>query len=148
MRVSLCVYFLPLYPLLRAQMVEGERSHVPGFTNKSSSFSFRSPQNINGPPCNQFSTNLRPGTSPPFNFLSMFCTLAPFGTLCILGVESVVADLLARILMDHCLCVALKWPLSLSVRTKFMYFFLLLLCASNASIKGISLIRRSLTPVA
>lgn len=63
--VYLCVYFLPLYPLLRAQMVEGDYSHVPGFTNKSPSFSFKSPQNINRPHCNQFTTRLKCGISPP-----------------------------------------------------------------------------------
>lgn len=56
--------------LLRPLMVEGERSHVPSFANKSSSFSFRSRQNINRRPCNQFTITTSPkcGTSS-LNFL-------------------------------------------------------------------------------
>lgn len=38
--------------------------------------------------------------------------------------EKCCADLLACILMDHCICVALKWTLSLSVRPNLCVFFL------------------------
>lgn len=90
--------------LLRPLMVRSEQLYAPSFTNESSYFSFRSPQNVNRGPHKQFTSAAAPTSVTPF--FSFLCFLhASLGRWCIPGRGSTGAHLLAGILEDGCVCV-------------------------------------------
>lgn len=131
---------LPINTLGVVAAKGGGQADMSSLTKKPSRFSFRSPQNVNRGDCNQFT--LATAWNMARLFSIFFCFVAPtLADYAVLPEEATGPNLLTRILMDACMCVA-----SRSQVRRCTFLFPLPSSCSMSPLQMMSLIT-SLTPV-